>query len=276
MHLADINPYLRYARVHPAVMEGDRFRAAYDYRLFYVLDGDMTFVTEEGESALTPATVLFVLPGVPYRFVGRAKVLVLNFDLSREHADDPVPRTPDEIGKFRAERIFTHTPPPELSHGITLYGAEALEPLLRRCVSESLCPGEGSDAITSALLKEALCLLLEETKGTSHEQPKIVQEITLYLRENFDRPLTNSDIAAAFGYHPFYLNRLFKEHTGTTLHKALLAVRIRNAKGLLKRTSLSVEEIVKESGFSDRTQFCIAFRHATGMTPSEYRKKSRT
>ena len=68
---------------------------------------------------------------------------------------------------------------------------------------------------------------------------------------------------------------MFKKYTGKTLHRTLLEIRIKNSKSLLKRTSLSVEEIVKESGFSDRTQFSTAFRKTLGMTPSEYRKESR-
>ena len=68
---------------------------------------------------------------------------------------------------------------------------------------------------------------------------------------------------------------MFKKYTAKTLHRTLFAIRIKNAKSLLKRTSLSVEEIVKESGFSDRTQFSTSFRKTLGMTPSEYRKESR-
>lgn len=272
MLFSELNPFLRYARLHPANVEGDRPRAAYDYRIFYVLDGSATFLTEGEEIPLSEGTALFLRPGVFYRFAGRLKIIVVNFDLTRRHATETTPRTPDEADAFRRDLVFGDDPPKELEERIVLHRATVLEPLLRQCVSENLCPGTYSDALTSALLKEILCILAEESEETAHESPKIVQEVMLYLRENFDRELKNTDIAAAFGYHPFYLNRLFKEHTGKTIHQTLLSVRIRNAKGLLKRTSLPVEEIVRESGFSDRAQFCIAFRRATGMTPSEYRK----
>ena len=275
MLLSDVNPFLRYAKVQPAIAEGDRLRSAYDCRLFYILEGKGTLVTEEKEIPLAPGTALYFLPGVPYRFEGHLKIIAINFDLTRSHTGRKTPRPPEETGVFRPEEILWDDPPQELAHRIVVRHASALESLLKRCVGGYLCPSTYTDAMTSAILKEALALLLEEEGESACGLPKTVREILLYLRENFDREHHNDEVAAAFGYHPIYLNRMFKKYTGKTLHRTLLEIRIKNAKSLLKRTSLSVEEIVKESGFSDRTQFSTAFRKTLGMTPSEYRKESR-
>ena len=62
-------------------------------------------------------------------------------------------------------------------------------------------------------------------------------------------------------------------YTGMTLHQAILAERIRIAKRLLHSTGLSVGAIAEECGFTDRSQFCTAFRKQKGMTPTEYKKR---
>ena len=98
----------------------------------------------------------------------------------------------------------------------------------------------------------------------------------LYMQTNFDRPLLNTELSTIFGYHPIYLNRLFKRHTGITLHRALADIRLKNAEELLKQTTLPVELVQQKSGFGSRSQFCTAFYRKTGMTPTEYRIKYQT
>ena len=274
MIFSDINPFMRFAQLQPVLVEGDQFRAAYDYRIFYVLSGTAVFVTESERYELSPGSALFFRPGLPYRFIGRIKIIVLNFDLTRNQSDQKKSHGPSVIGYFRKEQIFEDDPPDELKDPIVVHQAYDLEPLLKKCVSYHMYPTAYSGAHASALIKEMLCMILQEFQETTKELPDIVQQVMLYIRENFDKEIKNTDISATFGYHPYYLNRLFKEHTGRTLHQTVLHIRIKNAKGLLKRTSLSIETIVKEVGFSDRTQFCTTFHKATGMTPSEYRKKN--
>ena len=275
MRFSEINPFLRYAKVQPAVAEGDRFHMAYDCRLFYILEGGGTLFFEEESIALAPGNAIFFLPGAPYRFAGHLKILAVNFDLTQAYAHEKKPRAPEEAGTFRKEEMLAVSPPPELSERVFLPHASAVEPLLKQCVCEHLCPSVYADALTSALLKQALVVLLEGAREGAPELPKTVRDIMLYLRENFDRPLHNEEIGAAFGYHPFYLNRLFKRYTGKTLHKTLTEIRVRQAKSLLLRTSLSVEQIVRETGFSDRTQFSASFRKVVGMSATEYRKRER-
>ena len=36
---------------------------------------------------------------------------------------------------------------------------------------------------------------------------------------------------------------------------------------------LAVKDVAEESGFSDRSQFCTAFKKHTGFTPLEYRRR---
>lgn len=39
MDFSEINPFLRFAQLQPTIIEGNRYKAAYDYRIFYILSG---------------------------------------------------------------------------------------------------------------------------------------------------------------------------------------------------------------------------------------------
>ena len=83
----------------------------------------------------------------------------------------------------------------------------------------------------------------------------------------------NAAVGEAFGYHPVYLAQLYREHTGTTLHRAILENKLELACRWLTHTDRSIEQIAFDTGFSSRSHFCTAFRRRMGMTPKAYRKK---
>ena len=49
-------------------------------------------------------------------------------------------------------------------------------------------------------------------------------------------------------------------------------IRIRRASALLRESTLPITEIALRCGFGDSNYFSRAFRKASGMTPSQFRK----
>ena len=82
-----------------------------------------------------------------------------------------------------------------------------------------------------------------------------------YLSEKF-----HSDYSA--------LSKLFSEMTGITLEKYYIAQRIERAKELLVYDELSLGEIADRIGYSSTAHLSAQFKSVTGMTPSEFRKRS--
>ena len=134
-------------------------------------------------------------------------------------------------------------------------------------------PTELSDGITSAAVKGIVCYIAQRIKQKEPKMPEAVQRITLYIQQNYDKDISNSLISGELGYHSFYLNRMFKKSTGTTIHQALIGERMRIAKKLLEDTELSVNAIAGEVGYSEHSRFCTAFKKQVGVTPLEYRKR---
>jgi AraC-like DNA-binding protein len=71
-----------------------------------------------------------------------------------------------------------------------------------------------------------------------------------------------------------HLSRIFRALVDTPLSVYLKAGQIAHAKQLLRRTRLSVNEIAYAAGFGTRNTFFRAFRRATGLSPTQYRKRT--
>ena len=273
MKLLDVNPFLRYAELQPSSLSSVPFCRAYDYRLFYVLEGQANLVLTDSSIPISAGTLMYFRPGFPYYFDGKLKVIVLNFDMTLNQSDRKDPINPlDTLNCFDPSRIFENDPPEELSMPAVLECAFEMESKMQECWLNFCYPTAISNAASSAIVKDILCYVAQRTHTRQASFPKIVQQLTLYIQQNYDRELTNQQISNVFGYHSYYLNRIFKQSTGMTLHQAIISERIGLAKRLLKKTDLSIDTIANEVGFSDRAQFSTAFKKYVGNTPLEYRK----
>ncbi len=272
MKLEDINPFLRYAAIQTYVIFQAPFACSYDYRIFYILSGDTHIVFEDSTLFVPEGALVYIRPGVPYYFEEKVKVIVLNFDMTRDHSSETKPLHPDRIPSFDPSKIKENDPPADFRNVILMENAFELEPLLQECVTNYMFPSQLSDAVTSSILKRLLCHIAQSAKTIKDPSSFLVHEIMLYIKKNYDKDLTNSLISAEFGYHSYHLNKIFKDNMGTTIHQALISERVSIAKNLLRTTAISIESIALEVGFSERAQFCTVFKKHTGKTPGEYRR----
>lgn len=72
----------------------------------------------------------------------------------------------------------------------------------------------------------------------------------------------------------YHMCRKFKEETGITIYTYIKAQKIALAKKLLCESDKPVSDIAYEIGFADTPCFTRAFKHETGMSPSQFRKSS--
>jgi AraC family transcriptional regulator len=71
----------------------------------------------------------------------------------------------------------------------------------------------------------------------------------------------------------YHFCRAFKQSFGTPAHRYQVQRRIEVAKSLLADRSVSVTDIALSLGYSQTSSFSIAFRKATGWTPTAYRRQ---
>ena len=96
-----------------------------------------------------------------------------------------------------------------------------------------------------------------------------------YIESNSDRPLPLSEIAAQLKISSDHLNRVFKQDTGMTLHKAIIIFRIEQACILLNNEGARINEIANQVGFKDYKYFYQVFKQIKHQSPTNYQKFSK-
>ena len=121
-------------------------------------------------------------------------------------------------------------------------------------------------AHTTSGLKMASSLPVGETIS--------IEQMALYIAQNYSRPIRLADIGKYVGLHPDYANVLFKKAFGHTLNSHLIMERITQAQRLLLTTDAPIVQIAYDCGFNSISTFNSTFLKFNGCTPRDYRKIS--
>jgi len=111
------------------------------------------------------------------------------------------------------------------------------------------------------------------------EAPAIAQrinELMAYIQTQLEVPLTVEDMAAEAGMSVNSLIVHFARATGYTPAQYVLRQRLRHACWFLMNRPLSIAEIAFATGFSSHAHLCAIFRRKMGMSPGEWRRRSRS
>ena len=100
----------------------------------------------------------------------------------------------------------------------------------------------------------------------------LASEIMTYLQENLHQPIDLNSLSHQFSYSLSSIRRIFQNETGISIMAYLTQLRMEKAKQLLKKSSLSVENIAASVGYRNVYYFSNAFKAKTGKSPSQYRK----
>lgn len=245
--------------------------------LYYSISGDKQFVVGERLYEANPGDLFVMNPYEAHRPVMRE-------DAAHErmvvciHPDYPASLSTDSTDLTSC--FFRR--PAGFSHRVSLSRPQraAFERLLERC---AVPEGFGSDLLENTSFTELLvmvsglyltCAAHGEKNAAIECAEERVAAILAYIDARIAQPITLEDISGAFYISQGYLCRLFKEATGTTLGRYILARRISLAKRLLAQ-GRSVHETCEACGFGDYTHFIRAFGQAVGMPPKQYALRHR-
>ena len=271
MDLDRLNPYVRRASLLETDTAGD-FRTVPDARCFFSLSGDLVFEIEgEKKKHLTPGNFLYLPAGTVYKLKSKYfRAVVLNFDLTYEEGAP-------------ADRLSAYSLP--LPEGAVIRRTEDAAPFDRPLYIEDMAAEKDAflrmanlfvsalgdyRATVSALLKLELLRVAEITDENALPT-RMVEAMDEYIREHCGEELSNTEIGAIFGYHPFYVSQMLKKKAGITLHQYIIAYRLKAARSLLENTGKTVIDIADETGFTDASYFTKMFKASYGVTPKEFR-----
>jgi len=152
--------------------------------------------------------------------------------------------------------------------------AYARAAIQHRAVDYLLKPINSNDLQQALSKLESILLAREQQLAPRREESprEVVENVLIYLRENYAKQIDFSAIAEQQAVSAPYLSRIFKEQVGMTPSKFLADYRMQVAKKLLQDTSLSVKEVATRVGFSDQFHFSKTFKQFTGLSPVQFRK----
>ncbi len=115
---------------------------------------------------------------------------------------------------------------------------------------------------------------LRESDGLD-KSGQLINRVMLYLQHNYMMyDISLESVGDILGINPSYLSVLFKKSTGINFVDYISDLRINAAKELLKDPLKPNSEIARNVGYESSSYFARAFKKKTGMTPTDFRKKS--
>ncbi|RFN57799.1 helix-turn-helix domain-containing protein [Marixanthomonas ophiurae] len=102
-----------------------------------------------------------------------------------------------------------------------------------------------------------------------------IRKVTSYIRHNIGQKLTIESLTNMAGMGQTTFFKLFKESTGATPIEYILQERIRQAKIMIQKGRLNLQEIAFKSGFNSYEYFCSSFKKLENIKPSEFKKQEK-
>jgi AraC-like DNA-binding protein len=171
-----------------------------------------------------------------------------------------------------------------VSHGPLEASTYLLHRLLLRAVDARL-----ADRL---LVEETLCRLLDEAvasglrlvtastgrgrRSTATGHAELVEATKELVARRLGERLTLGEIARTVHSSPFHLARVFRAHTGFTIHGYRNQLRLRSSLESLFEPEVDLALLGRELGYSSHSHFTDSFHRTFGRPPSAVRRAGRT
>jgi AraC-like DNA-binding protein len=160
-----------------------------------------------------------------------------------------------------------HTPP--LTHTYTI-------PIISTLVIIYIVRDLISSKTALALLYSRLKEPEPQARGftvTSSAEDKL-KRVMAFLDENFRSDISREGLAGSIGMSPDHLSRLFTSYTGKKIQDYINERRVDEARARLADQDARIIDVAFAVGYENLATFNRVFLKITGMTPTDYRKKS--
>nr|WP_321227714.1 AraC family transcriptional regulator [uncultured Psychroserpens sp.] len=97
-----------------------------------------------------------------------------------------------------------------------------------------------------------------------------------YIEQHLESDLSLDDVSKIAHYSPFHFHRIFKAFTNETLNQYIVRKRVEKASAvLLRKKDVTISELSLQFGFTSNSSFTRAFKNFYGVSPSDFRRKSK-
>jgi AraC-like DNA-binding protein len=242
-----------------------RGRVLHDYQIVYISRGRGWFESRQIRRRLLEAGSVFLLfPGVWHRYMP---------DPDTGWEEHWVGFEGDMPRRWARHHFFSpHDPIIEPTQ------EELVLTLFTRLIDAVKTNQPALQQVMAGIVGQLLGLLYsaQQARLTGQRQSALaIQQAIERLQSDLTLSLDLPELARKIGVSYSWLRRTFTEHTGLSPHQYLLELRLVRARNLLAQTALSVKQIARQTGCEDEHYFCRLFRRKTGMTPTQWRNRTR-
>ena len=129
-----------------------------------------------------------------------------------------------------------------------------------------------ADSLASALAVRRVALQSPSRIAPARALPAWrLRHVIDYIDAHLDQDLTLAELAAVAGFSPSHFKALFRQATGTPVHRFVLERRVERARLHLLEGRLSVTEVALETGFAHPSHMARWMRRIVGLSPSQIR-----
>ena len=140
----------------------------------------------------------------------------------------------------------------------------------------------GHEAICQDLMEILIVLFGRQTNFSTILTPAnkkashLCDSVRRYLDQNCEEDITLEQLARFSHVNKYYLVHAFTDEYGISPINYLMQARVKKAEKLLATTDYSMSVISSSCGFASSGYFSQTFKKITGLSPSAYRKKSKS
>ncbi len=223
-----------------------------------------------------PGTLLLVSPDEPHNFSPRkaGELTYIEFTFEYRHGEEllalPVHNV---LALITGSRLSPVNYPIVVEEGICsrlTARVLALVEVLSAGLPHSLFSGQ---VILADIFDILIQAIYEEDSSYSLDMAQRLEFVRRTMESDYQRVLTNDDLAALAQVSVGHFTREFKRVFGVTPGSYLQKCRITAARNLLTTTRLSCREIAARVGYADEYYFSRVFKQVSGMSPAAYRKR---
>lgn len=116
---------------------------------------------------------------------------------------------------------------------------------------------------------------VDQARNQGTGKSELILNVLRYMEIHTLENIKLEQVASEFYVSPNYLSSLVSKETGITFQQHMMKNKMAVSKQMLDDTRMRVEEIAYAVGYENYVSFYNAFKRLEGITPSEYRMRTR-
>lgn len=248
------------------------------WKITYITQGTGIMLINGKRYPISAGSICLVHPNDQTTWELQTPIQLYNILFMYHFIEPELKRIHDPYGFFS---VFDpeFTPENSLNHPLLhlLDAGKRILNLIKRMHFEYEHMSSFSEELLRFYLLELLIALARRSFRSYHQKRReeLIEHIRSYLQKFCMNPLNIRQIAEETGYSYGYLQSFYKQKTGESIGNTLLKNRLRKAQELLCETDLPIEQLCRDCGFPDPSDFYRIYKRETGETPGKWRKRSR-